>query len=176
MKKWGIGWGNTISGLKFEDKVDFLTLISQMKNYKVKGFDIYFCGKKVAQAYKKQQLYTYFLKPKNIDYRDYISAQLLPDNAIFVIIKNTMFIVEIKFQQVSGSVDEKLQTCWFKKMQYVKLLSHLNIQVEYCYVLSERFKDKKYNDVLNYIQAQKCSYFFETLPLDYLWLPISDNE
>lgn len=82
-----------------------------MKNYKVQGFDIYFCDKKVAQAYKKQQLYTYFLKPKNIDYRDYISAQLLPDNAIFVIIKNTMFIVEIKFQQVSGSVDEKLQTC-----------------------------------------------------------------
>jgi hypothetical protein len=97
----------------------------------------------------------------------------LPDNAIYVIIKNTMFIVEIKFQQVWWSVDEKLQTCWFKKMQYTRLLAPLGINVEYCYVLSEWFKKKKYNDVLNYVQSQKCSYFFETLPLDYLWLPTS---
>jgi hypothetical protein len=29
----------------------------------------------------------------------------------------------------------------------------------------------EYRDVLNYIQAMWCKYFFEELPLDYLWLP-----
>lgn len=170
---WTWGW-NTKTWLHFEDKIDFLSLIKQMKNYEVKNeFDIYYLWKKVAEAYKKHDLYKYFLEPKNIDYTKYISSQLLPDNAIFVIINNTMFIVEIKFQKVWWSVDEKLQTCWFKKAQYTRLFSDLWIKVEYCYVLWDWFKNSKYNDVLNYIQSQKCNFFFETLPLDYLWLPVN---
>ena len=54
-----------------------------------------------------------------------ISKKLLPDDCIFVIINNTLFIIECKFQQVAGSVDEKLQTCDFKKKQYQKLLAKL---------------------------------------------------
>ena len=34
-------------------------------------------------------------------------------------------------RQVAGSVDEKLQTCDFKKKQYQKLLSQLNMEVQY---------------------------------------------
>ena len=33
---------------------------------------------------------------------------LLPDGCIYVIVNNTVFIIEIKYQQVTGSVDEKL--------------------------------------------------------------------
>ena len=44
-------------------------------------------------------------------------------------------IIEIKYQEVAGSVDEKLQTCDFKKKQYERLLRPLKLIVEYCYVL-----------------------------------------
>ena len=172
MKKWGIGWGKTITGLHFEKKMDFLDLISKIPNYEVKNWnEVFYLWEKVAEAYKKHELYKKFLEPQWIDYTKVISSQLLPDNAIYVLINNTLFIVEIKFQETTGSVDEKLQTCGFKKMQYSKLLKPLKIKVEFCYVLSDRFKNNKYNDTLNYIQAMNCKYFFESLPLDYLWLP-----
>ncbi|MDR0772612.1 MAG: hypothetical protein LBF15_06545 [Candidatus Peribacteria bacterium] len=77
-----------------------------------------------------------------------------------MILNNTLFIIEAKYQQVKGSVDEKLQTCDFKNKQYKKLFSPLNISVKYCYILSEWFMDPKYKDVLNYIQAVDCYYFF----------------
>lgn len=41
--------------------------------------------------------------------------KLLPDDSIYVILNNTFFIIECKYQQVGGSVDEKLQTCDFKR-------------------------------------------------------------
>jgi hypothetical protein len=46
-----------------------------------------------------------------------------------------MYIIEIKYQETAGSVDEKLQTCDFKKKQYERLLRPLKLIVEYCYVL-----------------------------------------
>jgi hypothetical protein len=48
----------------------------------------------------------------------------------------TLFIIEVKYQQVAGSVDEKLQTCDFKRKQYLKLVRSLELKVEYVYVLS----------------------------------------
>ncbi len=172
MIEWWTWWGNTITWLNFEDKVDFLTLIEKIPNYQIQNwYEVFYLWEKVAEAYKKHELYKKLLEPKWIDYKKIISAKLLPDNAIYVIINNKLFIVEIKYQKVAWSVDEKLQTCNFKKAQYTKLLKPLKIKVEYCYVLSNWFKQDKYNDTLNYVQAMDCKYFFETLPLDYLWLP-----
>ena len=94
-----------------------------------------------------------------------ISKQLLPDDCIYVIVDNTIYIIECKFQQVAGSVDEKLQTCDFKKKQYQKLLSRANIEVEYVYLLSEWFKKPQYKDVLDYIISVRCQYYFEYIPL-----------
>ena len=108
------------------------------------------------------------MKELEIDWTKIISKQLLPDDSIFVIIKNTLYIIECKFQQVAGSVDEKLQTCDFKKKQYQKLLSNTDIKVEYVYLLSDWFKDKQYADVLEYIKTVDCQYYFEYIPLDVL--------
>ena len=83
-----------------------------------------------------------------------------------------MFIIEVKSQVVAGSVDEKLQTCDFKKKQYQKLLSKLNIEVEYVYILSEWFRNKRYKDVLDYIQSVRCQYYFNYIPLQKLGLPV----
>jgi hypothetical protein len=97
----------------------------------------------------------------------------LPDDAIFVIVNNTMFILEIKFQEVYGSTDEKLQTCDFKIKQYRKLFSTLNVEVEYIYILNDWYKNPGYKDVLDYIISIKgCSYYFNYLPLKKLGLPV----
>jgi hypothetical protein len=172
MIKGGIGGGRTKSGLKFEERVDLLKLFYSIPNYSILGYGIYFKGKKVADCFKKYSLYKNLLIPNKIDWKDYISKQLLPDNAILV--KDTLFIIEIKFQEVAGSVDEKLQTCDFKKKQYNKLLSHLGINVEYIYVLSNWFKKEQYKDTLEYIESVGCHYFFEEIPLNFLDLE-TDN-
>lgn len=177
MKKWWQGGANTVTWLHFEENNDFISLINWLKNYTVKNwYEVYYLWKKVAEVYKKHDLYNKLLKPNNVDYKEIISSQLLPDTAIYVLINNTLFVIEIKFQSVWWSTDEKLQTCDFKKKQYSKLLKPLGIDVEFCYILSNWFKKDKYNDVLNYIQSTWCKYFFETLPLDYLWLPEDEKK
>ncbi len=176
MKKGGIGGANTKTGLAFEGKVDFLTFISKQINYKVDGNTIFYNNKEVAKSFKKYELYKY-LEKQGIDYRKFISKRLLPDDAIFVITNNTFFILEIKFQSVGGSTDEKLQTCDFKIKQYRKLLSRLNVEVEYIYILNDWFKKPEYKDVLDYIISIKgCSYYFNYLPLYKLGLPVPNDK
>ena len=168
----GKGGANTQTGLKFEKKIDILTLLSKTKGYTIQhGNTILFNGKEVAKSYRKNGLYKY-LESQKVDYKKIISKKLLPDEALYVIVNNTLFIIEMKFQKVAGSVDEKLQTCDFKKKQYKKLMSTLNIDVEYIYILSDWFKQKAYKDTLDYILSVGCQYYFEYLPLKKLGLPI----
>ena len=171
MKTGGVGGANTKTGLAFEGKTDILTFLSKQKDYRVHENIIFFQGKEVARTYKKHAFYK-FLDEKGINWKDIISKRLLPDDSIFVIIKNTLYIIEVKFQQVAGSVDEKLQTCDFKRKQYQKLLSQLNIDVEYIYILSDWFRKPEYRDVLNYIHSVHCYYYFEYLPLEKIGLPV----
>ena len=137
---------------------------------------MYYNSDKVAELYKKNEFYAVLLKKLNIEWEQYISKKLLPDDSIFVIIRNTVFIVECKHQQVAGSVDEKLQTCDFKKKEYKKLLSKANLDVEYIYLLDEWFKNPKYKDVLDYIHSVNCDYYFEYIPLYKFGLPVPDDE
>ncbi len=78
-----------------------------------------------------------------VDWKVHLSKRLEPDNGLFVIVRDTLFIIEIKFQHVSGSVDEKLQTCDFKRKQYTKLVHSLGWRVEYVYVLSDWYKNPR---------------------------------
>lgn len=188
MIKNGKGGGNTKTGLIFEGKTDLGTFLSQQKGYsvdtvsdrvsfngkntKVSIRTVYYNGEKVAELYKKHEFYSSFLKKLDIDWTQYISKKLLPDDSIFVIIKNTVYIIECKHQQVNGSVDEKLQTCDFKKKEYKKLLSKANLDVEYIYLLDDWFRNAKYKDVLDYIHSVNCDYFFEYIPLYRLGLPV----
>jgi len=171
MIKGGKGGARTLTGLDFEQRRDLRTAFTNFPEYTVVKGNLFFNNKIVAKLYKKHDLYKMFLGPKGIDYRKIISKKLLPDDAIFIFANNTLFIVEMKFQEVAGSVDEKLQTCDFKRKQYEKLLSETKVLVEYVYVLSDWFKDPSYRDVLDYIKSVKCHYFFETLPFDFLGLP-----
>ena len=126
----------------------------------------------LAYCFKKRELYR-FLEQESycIDWKKYLSKRLEPDNALFVIVRDTLFIIEIKFQQVPGSVDEKLQTCDFKRKQYSKLVRDLNWRVEYVYVLNDWFRKPEYKDTLDYIHAMNCHYLFNEIPLKWLGLP-----
>lgn len=173
MKINGIGGGNTITGLNFEKETDILTLLQSTSGYSVKDSIIYYENKEVARSMKKHALYVY-LESKGVNYKTILSKKLLPDEAIYVIINNTLFVIEVKFQQVAGSVDEKLQTCDFKRKQYAKLMAPLNIEVEYIYILSDWFRDLKYKDTLDYIISVGCQYYFKYLPLQKLGLPVPE--
>ena len=175
MRKGGFGGGNTKTGLVFEGKADFLTLLGFIEGYQVRqaeiGFDVLFDGEVVAHTYKKNGLYK-FLGSQGVDWTKIVSKRLLPDDAIYVIRDNTIYIIELKYQEVAGSVDEKLQTCDFKKKQYQKLFSELNYEVEFVYILDNWFRNEKYRDVLDYVISVGCKYYFEYLPLQKIGLPV----
>lgn len=171
MIKGGVGGGNTRTGLVFEGKVDLATFLSKQPRYKILNGIVYYDNEKVARIFKKHDFYK-FLEEIEIDWNKYISKQLLPDDSIYVIINNTLYIIECKHQQVKGSVDEKLQTCDFKKKEYQKLMAPANIKVQYMYLLDNWFRDPKYKDVLDYIISVGCQYYFEYIPLVELGLPV----
>lgn len=176
MIEGGIGGGNTQTGLNFEKKVDFQDLLEAIEGYELKaitgkaGKGVYFKGELVARCFRKHDFYR-FLEEYQINWKSILSKKLLPDDALLIIVRETLFIIEVKYQQVAGSVDEKLQTCDFKRKQYQKLLKSIEIKVEYVYVLNDWFKKPEYKDVLEYINSVNCHYKFNTLPLTWLGLP-----
>ncbi len=172
MIKGGTGGANTLTGLIYEGKVDLKTFLNNQHGYRVVGSTVIYQDEEVAQIFQKYELYSEFLAPRGVDWKNCISSQLLPDNGIYVIINNTVFIIEVKTQNTPGSVDEKLQTCDFKKKQYQKLFFPLNIEVQYVYILDDWFRKPKYKDVLDYIISVGCQYYFQYIPFQKLGLPV----
>lgn len=174
----GIGGANTKTGLIFEGKTDLKSFLEKQNGYSCKEnnrgwVDVFYDDKQVASIFKKSSLYK-FLDFRGVNWKEILSKKLLPDDSIYVVLNNTFFVIECKFQKVGGSVDEKLQTCDFKKKQYKKLLSQLNMEVEYIYLLCDWFKQSKYKDVLEYIISVGCSYYFEYIPLTKFGLPVPE--
>lgn len=176
MKLGNKGGDSTITGLNFEKKTDLQDLLSEIPGYTFQqskgraGVDVLFNDKLVARCFKKNNFYK-FLEENNIDWKKIISKRLIPDDSILIIVRETLFIIEVKYQQVAGSVDEKLQTCDFKRKQYQKLVAPLDLKVEYVYVLNDWFRKPQYRDVLGYISSVNCHYKFNSLPLSWLGLP-----
>jgi hypothetical protein len=168
MIKGGKGGSNTQTGLRFEERINLATAIDLLDDFKVVGDDVLNKGNKVAQLFTKNKLYKNLLEKRGIDYKKIISKRLLPDEAI--LIENTLFIVEMKFQYVAGSVDEKLQTCDFKRKQYVKLFEPIGIKIEYIYVLNDWFKKEEYKDVLSYVESVGCHYYFNEISVSVFGL------
>lgn len=166
----GGGAQTNLHGLHFEQTTELRDVFDNHPQYSVIDNFIYNGNIKIATLFQKSSLYKDLLIPNGIDYKKIISKKMLPDDAILVHSTSTLFIIEKKFQSNAGSVDEKLQTCDFKKKQYTKLLQPLNIKVEYCYFLSDWFLKEEYTDVKEYIASVGCRYFFNEIPLEYLGL------
>lgn len=170
MKLGGVGGANTRSGLLYEGKTDLSTFLSSQTGYSVENGKVFFKGELVARVFKKHDLYK-LLTEHGVKWEEIISKRLLPDHGILVFGNNTFFVIEVKYQQGHGSVDEKLQTCDFKKKQYEKLFAGTGITVEYIYLLNDWFKNPGYQDVLDYIGSVGCHFFFEAIPLSTFGLP-----
>ncbi|HLD55107.1 MAG TPA: hypothetical protein VJB35_02490 [Candidatus Nanoarchaeia archaeon] len=165
------GAKTNVHGLAFEKRVDLRKVFEGLEGYEVRENDLYFEGKIVGKFYKKHGLYSELLKEYKIDISKRISKKLLPDETLLVLKSNTLFIIEMKFQKISGSVDEKLQTCDFKLKQYQKILKDSSIKVKYIYVLNDWFKKPEYKDTLDYIKSVNCDYYFNELKFSVLGLP-----
>ena len=115
---------------------------------------------KVVGHYGSQGEFKSILKEKfNIDLLDIISSELKPDEFVFQENSKELIVLENKYQTVEGSVDEKLQTCHFKKYQYEKVAKQLGYtSVKLIYLLNDWFSKEKYTDVLNYMKAIGCDY------------------
>lgn len=167
MIKGGVGGSKTnLSGLAFEKET---SLAEALKNsgFDIHGRDIFLDGIVAGRLIEKNELYV-FLQERDLDWKSLISAKLLPDEAIFSNRGNSVTIVEKKWQSVSGSVDEKLQTCGFKIRQYSKLFDPIGIKMRYVYLLNDWFAQPKYADVLEYIRETGADYHFKSLPLELL--------
>ena len=169
--KVGGGARTNLNGLLFEERTDLREAIRQHPVYSLNDNEQVIKNNLViAQYFEKNGLYKKLLEPKGINYKTVLSKKLLPDGALLV--DNTVYIVEKKYQAGAGSVDEKLQTCDFKKKQYQRLFAPLNYEVEYIYILSEWFDCPQYKDVLTYINSVGCHYYFGYLPLQKLGLQV----
>lgn len=166
--KGGTGGGRTTTGLEFEKNTSLADAL-RAAGFRVEEFRVYDGSNFVGELAPKGQLYR-FLEARDVEWSERLSSRLLPDEAIFSRAGNKLTVIEKKWQEVSGSVDEKLQTAGFKIRQYKRLLDGTGIDFKYVYLLNEWFAVPRYDDVRNYIIESGASYHFLNVPLEELEL------
>lgn len=132
MKAGGTGVSNILTGLRCEEEVDFGKLLESIPRCSINeilgesdkrkvefryGIDL--DNKLVAKSFKDHSFYTCLFEDHKITGKKLVSSKLLPDDAL-------LFIIKIKFQKVSGSIDKKRTTCDYKQKQYLKLVSQIH--------------------------------------------------
>lgn len=165
----GGGAQTNANGLRFEQTT---SLEDALKNagYRIFGTEVYNGIELIGLSVPKNKIYTCFLEPNGIEYTYYNSKKWLPDECFIHLKNKVVYIIEKKFQNCEGSVDEKLPGCHFKKLEYEKLFTPLDYQVEYLYVFNDWFLKDKYKDTLVYIEMMDCRFFFNEIPLNFLGL------
>lgn len=167
--QYGGGAQTNANGLLFEQTTDLNTALKSA-GYSIENNKVYYNNIQIGLSAPKKKIYSEFLYPNNIDYKQYNSKGWQPDEAFINFTNKTVYIIEKKFQNGAGSVDEKLPGCDFKKKEYEKLFSPLNYSVEFIYVFNDWFKQPVYKDVLEYIEYTGCKYFFNEIPLKWIGL------
>ena len=79
-----------------------------------------------------------------------------PDEVYIDKTNKKLLLLEKKFQNCSGSVCEKLQTCIFKKKNFEK--QYPNFSIIYVYILSSWFLDNCIAE-LDYLEENNIKYF-----------------
>jgi hypothetical protein len=161
----GGGSKTTQNGLLFERETDLLTSLDEIEYLQVIGSKVFFQSKEVALVTEKFQFYKSFLNPLGVDEKKLLSKKLLPDSVVVNFVSREVFVIEKKFQEGAGSVDEKLQTCDFKLKQYQKLLAETEFVPSFIFLLNDWYSKPEYDDVKNYIRSVGCYYFIDEIPL-----------
>lgn len=68
----------------------------------------------IGYSVSKSKLYSIFLKPRGINYKEYNSKQWQPDECFINEQNKFAYIIDKKFQNSSGIVDEKSLGCHLK--------------------------------------------------------------
>ena len=152
----GAGGSNTnANGLPYEEITELrederYRIIEQINN----GIKVEIDGNELFKV-KKSELTTFM---KNIGEYQEKEKKLQPDEC-YIDIKNRIInIIEKKFQQTSGSVDEKIQTAVFKKEFYEE--QYMNYRIKYCYCLSDWFRQSKYNPEMRFLSKYGFKVFW----------------
>lgn len=168
MIKGGVGGSGTKTGLRFERETSLEEALTKA-DFQVDGFKVYERKQLVGELAPKHQLYK-FLEAREVDWKSRVAKKLLPDEALYSVRSNHLNVIEKKWQESGGSVDEKLQTVGFKIRQYNRLLDETGIQIKFIYLLNDWFAAPSYMDVLEYIVESGGSYHFNSVPLEELEL------
>jgi len=153
-KGTGAGGANTNkNGLKFEEVTDLKDRYESIQTSRNGiGSEVTFKGhSRTFIKVSKSSLHKYMEKinEKNLTLKSAAGCKK-PDEAYIDLDRNIVFIIEKKFQQESGSVDEKLQTGCFKQSHFKGMFP--NFKIYYMYCLSDWFKSDEYESVLNYLK------------------------
>ena len=165
------------NGLSFEGRTDFINSIKNNKDFFLKKklnfkntYEILFKKQKIGFYTEKYEFYSFFLLKEKVNWKKIVSKQYLPDAVLINIQNKTIYIIEKKFQSRSGSTDEKLQTCDFKRKIYSKLINECgdSYKTKYYYLLNSWYERNEYEDVKKYILDVGCKYFVNEIILDEL--------
>ena len=132
----GAGGSNTNgNGLPYEIKTDLSTHFKNLENGKIKFNEF---DKEFIRCSKGELFY----KLKNdVDYNVKKGHGCKSPDECYIDEENKIvFDIEKKFQQVNGSVCEKIQTADFKRKNISKVLGN-KYKIVYIYCLSDWFKD-----------------------------------
>ena len=156
---FGAGGKNTNkNGLSFEARTCLSSRIRQ--RFTRKGTELIRfrnCNKELV-CVDKSKLFTYMKKINelNLDIKPAKGCKR-PDEAYIDLTNKHLFIIEKKFQQRPGSVEEKIQTGHFKQIHYNKLFP--NYDVKYIYCLNEWFKNG-FESELEYLEQFGINVFW----------------
>jgi hypothetical protein len=156
-KGTGAGGANTNkNGLSYEELTDLNNCFTIIKKYKFSSKIKFNNHEKFLTITKKTQLFKCMDKDIDKTIKKGHGCKS-PDECYIDENTKTIFIIEKKFQQVPGSVCEKIQTPDFKIWQYNRTFPKFNIVYIYC--LSEWFK-KNCESELEYFQFKKIPVFW----------------
>jgi hypothetical protein len=175
-KGTGAGGANTNrNGLSYENITsleEHMVIVKEDKKYKTKTVKFHQSEKEFVNANKKS--FQKFMESINeyIEIFKPVSGCKQPDEVYIDEAGKKIFIIEKKFQQGSGSVDEKIQTGQFKLYYFSKNIP--NYRIYYIYCLSDWFKKEEYKCVLEYLTDNGVYIFwgsdenYKTAMIDFM--------
>lgn len=164
---------NTTSGLIFEEKSNLRKELLKIPKLEIVGDIVYhkLTNKKLGVLVEKSK-FTRYLKSVGLNYSDFVEKKKLPDSSIIILnndeIPTSLIIIENKFQKTPGSADEKITTGPYKRKYYLKIVSKLQIKVDFIYIFNDWFMEG-YKDELEYLKEENIQYYFNEIPINKIF-------